>query len=254
MIDEIICGDCLEVMAGMGDNSVDLVIADPPYNISQPNSDIDRSSLGHKSYRRSSPMKRDFGEWDHFTDENYADFISNYFREVKRVSKEGAWIYTFFDKLRLGLLESCYEKYDLKFRTIITWCKSNPMPTIRKVNWVSATELISVSSNGNGGLKNFIMPQSEMFNYIRTPNKSIYGKTIHPTEKPEGIIEKFISVSSNEGDLVLDPFLGSGTTAVACVNLDRHYIGIELSEEYCSIARQRVEDAKMFKYSQPELF
>jgi len=118
---------------------------------------------------------------------------------------------------------------------------SNPCPSFRKVNWLSASEFVWVGSKGSCKLKNFLN-QTEMFNYMLTPNKSIYGKTKHPTEKPEALIKKFILVSTNKGDIVLDPFLGSGTTAVACEKLNRRWIGIEMNPEYIEIAKKRIEE------------
>jgi DNA modification methylase len=79
-----------------------------------------------------------------------------------------------------------------------------------------------------------------MYNYALTPNKSSYGKTEHPTEKPESVIARFVKASSSEGDIVLDPFVGSGTTAVVCKKLNRKYIGIEINSEYAEISNNRL--------------
>jgi len=109
----------------------------------------------------------------------------------------------------------------------------------RKVNWLSASEFVWIGSKGECKLKNFLN-QTEMFNYMLTPNKSIYGKTNHPTEKPINLIKKFICVNTNKGEVVLDCFMGSGTTAVACKQLGRNFIGFEINKEYINIANKRL--------------
>ncbi len=239
---KVVQGDCLELMKKLPDNSVDLIVTDPPYAISQKGNKLSRKSRSSKSWKRSMDIKLDFGEWDHFeTDEDFFEFTENWFKECVRVLKPKGWIYVFFDKQKIGYFDLMLApKYGIKSRTIFAWLKTNPCPSFRKVNWVSASEFVWVGSKGKCKLKNFLK-QTEMFNYMLTPNKSIYGKTSHPTEKPESLIKKFILTSSNKGDLILDPFIGSGTTAVACKMLDRNFIGFELSEEYCEIARKRIK-------------
>jgi len=242
-INQIICGDCLEVLKSFPDESIDLIIADPPYMISQPSKKISRKSLSAKSWKRNMDIRLDFGEWDYFKDETeYKNFTENWFRECIRVLKSKSWIYIFFNKHKMGYLDlELAPKYKIKPRTIFTWLKSNPYPSFKKVNWLSASEFIWVGSKGACKLKNFLN-QNEMFNYMITPNKSIYGQTNHPTEKPISLIAKFIQTSSNKDDIVLDPFAGSGTTGIACKKTGRNYILIEKDPEYVEIAKRRIEE------------
>jgi site-specific DNA-methyltransferase (adenine-specific)/modification methylase len=237
---KIICGDCIEVMKEIPDNSIDLVIIDPPYNISQDKKQINRYSLDYKGFKRDSSIKLDFGEWDKKTDEDFEKFTEDYFKELVRVMKNKSWGYICFSKERVGILERLIKKYNCKFRTIFVWAKTNPVPSFRKVNYNSACEFIVVFSKGDGKIKNFLN-QKEMSNYMLTPNKSSYGETTHPTEKPIILFEKFVKTSSNEGDIVLDCFMGSGTTAVACLKNNRNFIGIELNPEYVKIAEARIK-------------
>ncbi len=234
-------GDCIDILGGLSAESVNMLVTDPPYNISQRGNKISRSNARIKSYRRSKDINLDFGDWDHFTDVEYEEFIEQFVKLSKRALVDGAWGYVFFDKMRLGILERLYKEYELKYRTVISWCKTNPPPCFRKYNWVSAAEFISVFSKGKGGIKRFLNPQKLMFNYIMTANKTSYGVTKHPTEKPLEIIERFILTGTYEGDVVLDPFLGSGTTAVAAVKNNRRFVGIEQSLEYCQMAVERIE-------------
>ncbi len=241
-INSIVCCDCIEGLKELPDNYVDLVITDPPYAISQKGKKISRKSLNSKSWKRNSDIKLDFGKWDNFkTEEDFFKFTESWFKECVGMLKQKSWIYIFFDKQKTGYFDLFLsKKYGIKSRTIFTWLKSNPTPSFRKVNWLSASEFVWVGSKGECKLKNFLN-QTDMFNYMITPNKSIYGVTEHPTEKPIDLIIKFILTSSNEGDLILDPFLGSGTTAVACSSLNRNFLGFEINPEYCQIAIKRLE-------------
>lgn len=234
--------DCIAGMKKLPDNSVDLVITDPPYMISQAGKKISRKSLSSKSWKRDMDIKLDFGKWDNFEDEaDFFKFTENWFSECARVLKPKGWIYIFFDKQKIGYFDLFLsKKYGIKGRTVFAWLKSNPVPSFRKVNWLSASEFCWVGSKGDCKLKNFLQ-QKEMHNYMITPNKSSYGKTKHPTEKPELVIEKFVKTNSVEGDIVLDCFMGSGTTAVVCKRLNRNYIGYESNQEYYEIAIKRLE-------------
>jgi len=230
----LIQGDALKILKHLPSESIDLVLTDPPYGISQEGKKISRKSLSSKSWKRDMDIRLDFGKWDIFKDEGeYFEFTESWFKECVRILKQKGWVYIFFDKLKTGYFDLILApKYGIKSKTIFTWLKTNPTPSFRKVNWLSASEFIWVGSKGNCKLKNFL-DQTEMFNYMLTSNKSIYGKTEHPTEKPEDLIRKFILVSTNEGERVLDPFLGSGTTMQACLELNRNCIGIEISKDYC---------------------
>jgi DNA modification methylase len=252
-INKVIQGDSLEILKEIPNESVDLVITDPPYAISQRGKEISRKSLSSKSWKRDTSIKLDFGKWDNFeTEEDFFEFTESWFKECVRVLKPKGWIYIFFDKQKIGYFDLLLApKYNIKSRTIFAWLKTNPTPSFRKVNWLSASEFIWVGSKGKSKLKNFLA-QKEMFNYMLTPNKSAYGKTEHPTEKPLSLIEKFILTSSNEDDIVLDPFLGSGTTAVACKKLGRKFIGIEKEQKYVDIANKRLNSIpkRLFSFSE----
>jgi len=238
---KIYCMDCLEGLKLLPNNSVDCIITDPPYMISQAGKKISRKSLSSKSWKRDMDIRLDFGEWDNFDSEDtFFKFTESWFSECARVLKPKSWIYIFFDKQKMGYFDLLLsKKYGIKGRTIFVWLKSNPVPSFRKVNWLSASEFVWVGSKGECKLKNFLQ-QKEMFNYMVTPNKSSYGKTEHPTEKPEIIIEKFIKTSSNKNDVILDPFIGSGTTAVVCNRLGRNFIGFEINQDYIKIANRRL--------------
>jgi len=237
----IIQGDCIEEMKKLEDNSVDAIITDPPYNISKENDNRDRSKLNSPIMRRESPLKYDFGKWDNMGRKEFLEFTKEWLKECFRILKDGGAIISFFNKEDISYLGWIGKEYGVRTRTNFTWHKTNPVPSFRKVNYLSACEYVWIGSKGKKTWTFNFKKQKEMHNFFETPNSSSYGQTKHPTEKPLSIIEHFLEVHTNENDLVLDPFLGSGTTAVACIKLNRKFIGIEKEEEYVKIAKARIK-------------
>ena len=237
-LNEIYNMDCLKLLKQMPDKCIDLVLTDPPYNISKLNDNRDRSKLNSPIMRRKSPLKYDFGEWDNKERGDFLDFTKEWIKECCRVLKENGTIISFFNKEDISFLGWIAKDYGVRTRTIFSWHKTNPVPSFRKVNYLSACEFLWVGSKGKWTF-NF-KQQKEMHNFFETANKSSYGKTKHPTEKPTELIRWLIKVGSNEGDLVLDCFGGSGTTGVACKQLNRNYILIEKEQKYYDMALGRL--------------
>ena len=220
------------------DESMDMILADPPYNISRENDRRDRSKANSKIMRRNKELNYDFGEWDNMGRREFLNFTNNWLVECCRVLKKNGTIASFFSKEDVNYLGWQAVKYGVRTRTIISWHKKNPVPSFRKVNYLSACEFIWLGSKGIWTF-NF-SKQSQMHNFYETPNASSYGETTHPTEKPQELISRFIQIHSNPSELILDPFLGSGTTAVVAKQLGRNYIGIELNKDYVEMAKQRL--------------
>lgn len=231
--------DCLDGLKQLKDNSVDLIITDPPYNISQKNHNIDRTKMNSPIMRAKSPLVYDFGDWDNMDREEFLEFTSQWMKECCRVLKENGTIISFFNKEDISYLGWEAEKYGIRTRTIFTWCKSNPTPSFRKENYLSGTEYIWIGSKGKWTF-NFKY-QSQMKNYMITSNASSYKETNHPTEKPLDLIEYFIEIHSNKGELVLDIFNGSGTTSIASKKLRRNFIGFEKNKEHYDTSIKRLE-------------
>lgn len=229
MINQVICGDCLEVMRGIPDKSIDLVLTDPPYNISG-------LSSGVVLHGREVNTK-DFGDWD------YGFEVEPIVKEFKRVLKTKGQIYIFtseslFVKYRLEM-----EKLQFHFRNLLIWMKTNPLPKIRQVSWRNQTEYILYAGKEKTEKCDYTfnwLGQQEMTNVFKTPILAGQERWEHPNQKPLSIIKKLIQVSSNKNDLILDCFAGSGSTLVAAKQLGRRFIGIEISEKYCGIARGRL--------------
>ena len=238
-------GDSMRLLKELETESVDCIITDPPYNISQEGKDINRNNMKSKLLKRNSNIKLDFGEWDRKTEEDYYEFTKQWFAECVRILKPKGWIYIFFSKERTGYFtdprNGLFTSNGIFAKTIITWHKTNPAPSFRKVNYLSSTEFIVVGSKGNSKILNFL-EQKNMHNFFETPNSSAYGETEHPTEKPLELIKWFIAVGSNKNDTVLDPSMGSGTTGVASKLLNRNFIGFEIDEKYFEIAKERIDN------------
>ena len=236
-------GDCVDIMAQFPEESIDLILTDPPYNISQEGNKIVRNKK-HYKWRAKTDISLDFGKWDRdwSSDKEFLLWTEEWFSEFSAIAKQQAWFFIFFNKQKTGYFDLFLgPKYGIKARTIYVWCKTNPVPSFRKVNFNSATEVAWVGSKGGSKLKNF-KEQKYMSNYFLSPNASAYKKTTHPTEKPITLFTHLVEVASNENDIVLDSFMGSGTTAIACERTHRKWIGIEKNKNYCEIIKSRVND------------
>jgi len=221
-INKIICGDCLKIMKDIPDKSVDLILADPPYNISKKN-----NFATMERYNQYKGM--DFGEWDRGFDQ--ISWLKIAIKKMKYPSS----ILVFNSWQNLKLISDEIESLGLSTKRILVIRKTNPMPVNRDRLFTNSFEFCLWATKGNKWT--FNRKGHFETGYFKCKNNGI---TKHPTEKNIDVIKKLIDILTNETDIVLDPFLGSGTTAVACKSLRRCYIGIEISPEYCEMARKRV--------------
>lgn len=158
--------------------------------------------------------------------------------EAYRVLKTGGSLYLFTSREDNGFfIRKAIEK-GFTYRNQLAILKRNPLPRFQKNNWRSAFELCLYVAKGKPKTFHFLS-QQECVNVYPYPIPQ--KETAHPTEKPLGFIRRLIQVSSNEGELVVDPFLGSGTTAVACQQLGRGFIGFERSHAYVEMAENRLK-------------
>lgn len=220
-------GDCLELMKNIPDETVDLVIADPPYNISRPNN--------FKSMGSASRIGMDFGEWDKDFD------LTGYIPLLPRILKDNSNVVIFNSWENLKEIKDACEKNCIQIKRCLVLNKSNPAPFNRDRMFVNDVEfaLWGVYNSKN-------KPKKWTFNRINNlekccMNTTVQSSKLHPTMKDIKIIQHLIELLSNGGDIVLDPFMGSGTTGVACINTNRNFIGMELNENYFNIAKERIE-------------
>ena len=213
--------DCLEFLAALDSKSVDMVLTDPPYEVSR---DTNFSS-GKKTGRNTDRFRvsMEFGDWD-YGFSNLLEVI----RECYRVLKAGGVMVCFYDLWKLTTLKEYFDKAKFQQLRFIEWLKTNPVPLNSRTNYLTnAREIALVGVKG--GRPTF---HSEYDNGIyRYPICRDKGR-FHPTQKPVALMEALILKHTNKGELVLDCFAGSGTTAAAAYNTDRNFIGCELCGEY----------------------
>ena len=216
-------GDCLQVMKEIPDRSIDLILTDPPYKLN--NMGGGKTSLG--------PIEKiKHG----LTDIQNSFDIQNTLNEFKRICKKfNAFLFCSNSQISEIMKWGEDNKYST---TCLVWHKYNATPFCNGT-WKSDIEFIihirekNATFKGNASLKSKV-----------TSIPTVVSKFQHPTEKPLDLIEKFIKIGSNESDLILDPFIGSGTTAVGCINQKRNFIGIEKEQKYYDVANKRIADVK----------
>ena len=225
MID-VKCGDCLEMLKGVPDNSIDLLLTDPPYNVSRPNN--------FKTMGSAARIGMDFGEWD----KNF-DTI-RYISELPRILRDNANVVIFNSWENLSEIKKACEENNITIKRCLVLNKSNPAPFNRDRMFVNDVEfaLWGVYNSKNKPTKWTFNRQNPVEKCVI--NTTVQSSKLHPTMKDIKVITYLIEVLSNEGDTVLDPFIGSGTTAVAALKTNRNCIGFEIDENYFNIARDRI--------------
>jgi site-specific DNA-methyltransferase (adenine-specific)/modification methylase len=224
-------GDSRELLARIPDHSVDLICTDPPYNLGG-------YSTGNIKMAWRSDFNNDVAAWDQIVFEP-----TEWLAEFKRVLKPTGTIFAFTSYNMLG---RWHEVFDSAFDTFqfIVWHKTNPPPKLRRVGFLNSCELI-VCCWDKGHTWNFTR-QRDMHNFIESPICSGNERTkdpVHPTQKPLRVLRRLLELATAPGDLVLDPFMGVGSTGVAAVELGRRFVGIEIDARYVEAARRRIEVA-----------
>ena len=225
-------GDCFEKMKKIPDGTVDLILCDPPYNLAN-------YSTGNMTFGWRGEVNNDVADWDK-KELNPADLLS----EFKRVLAPKGNIFIFCS---YNLLGKFHEVFNSEFDTFqfMVWHKTNPIPCIRKASFLNSCELIVCLWN-RGHTWNF-SKQNEMHNFIEAPicaGKERCQNPKHPTQKPLSVLEHIIKIASNPNDIVLDMFMGVGSTGVAALKNNRRFIGIELDEKYFKAAQKRIKELK----------
>ena len=230
----IYCMDALKGLKYLDDECVDLVVTDPPYNI---------ASNSRTTMQNGVPIStlKAWGAWDQFHPFDYDVFIMAVISECYRILKPGGALYMFTAREHSGFFVRQAIARGFMYRNQLIMVKTNPLPSMSKSNWRSAFEICLYVSKGKPRTFSFVSQQlcKNVYSYANGAKKSK-----HPTEKPLAFIRQIVEVSSNPGDRVLDPFMGSGTTAVGCKELGRQYLGFDTSVEYVKMARERLKGVK----------
>ena len=252
-LNRILHGDCVEVLSDLPENSIDLVFADPPYNL-QLQKDLWRPNMTRVDAVNDA--------WDQFADfAAYDAFTEAWLRACRRVLKTTGtlWVIgSYHNIFRVGKLIQ-----DIGFWILndIIWEKTNPMPNFRGVRFTNAHETLIWAQKERGARYTFNYQAMKRMNDDKQMRSDweislcaggerlkVNGQKAHTTQKPEALLYRVILASSNPGDVVLDPFFGTGTTGAVARKLHRNWIGIERDEGYIRVASQRIDSV------QPSLF
>jgi len=234
---ELYKGDCLEVMDKLIEDGVkvDAIITDPPYNISRKNN---FSTMKNKYGKPACIRGIDFGEWD-----KGFDLFSWIDKGIELLDNNGS-MFIFNDWKNIGNIARYAESLGMDIKDCFRWEKLNPMP--RNINRRYVTDFEMGVWLVKKKSKWVFNRQNEKYERPKFVSGSVSGKekTIHTTQKPIALMEYLVKIHTNENQLVLDPFAGSGTTLIAAAKLNRRAIGIELDEEYYRVAKERIENIK----------
>lgn len=244
-LDTIIQGDCIKVLEGLPEKSVDAVFADPPYNL-QLSQDLWRPN--------QTKVDAVNDNWDKFSDyAAYDDFCRQWLTQCRRVLKDTGTIWvigTYHNIFRIGAIMQ-----DLGFWMLndVVWIKANPMPNFRGVRFTNAHETLIWAQKNQNARYTFNHHTMKMLNDEKQMRSdwllpicsgrerlTADGKKAHSTQKPAALLYRVISACTNPGDIILDPFFGSGTTGAVAKLLKRHWIGIEREPAYVQVAKTRI--------------
>ena len=226
---EIACADYRDFLASLAPGSVDLALTDPPYTISK---STGFAAVVNGVQRFAVSM--DFGAWDH--EQVDLDAMA---RGFFRVLRKGGTAIVWYDLWKMGEVKEAMERAGFKMLRLIVWQKTNPVPLNMKATYLSNSREIAVVGV-KGGKPTF---NSEYDAGIyRYPIPRHNGHRVHPTQKPVDLFAELILKHSNPGDLVIDPFLGAGTTALAALANDRRFQGCDIDPDYVEAARASVRN------------
>ena len=230
----IYTGDCRDMLAELDDNSVDLILTDPPYQLGE---FMQSRNAGVHRMRDNFLVS---AGWDNGDRDSVHTLLEDVISESARVLKKRGALVMFLSTRLLSPVQEMADANKLYYKTTGVWHKTNPMPLNMNLHFVSSTELwVYYVAGGRTGT--FNNDGKVVHNFVETSvtpkSQRAFGK--HPTQKPVELMEHFVSLLSNPGELVVDPFLGSGTTAVAAHNLGRRVIGSEIDPKYAEITRKR---------------
>lgn len=245
-------GDCVSGMAKLGSKTVNMIFADPPYNLSGSSLVNRKSATGGDFYKVNEG-------WDTWTDVEYSKFTEAWISEASRVLVDNGAIYVCASHHNLGEVMTSLKKSQFLVKNILVWEKPNAMPNMTRRTFTHSTEFVIWAVKGKNWIFNYealkkLNPESQrdgspkmMRDVWRLPVvqggerlRGEDGKALHPTQKPETLVQRCIEASTNPGHLVLDPFAGSGTTAVVAKRLGRNSVGFETNDTYIKAARSRL--------------
>ena len=252
-LDRILQGDCVEILNSLPEKSVDLIFADPPYNL-QLSQDLWRPNL--------TKVDAVDDAWDQFSSfEDYDTFTRNWLTACRRVLKDTGALWVIGSYHNIYRVGNVLQNLGFWILNDVVWVKTNPMPNFRGVRFANAHETLLWAQKEKGARYTFNYQDMKSFNddlQMRSDwvlplctgaeRVKLNGQKAHSTQKPEALLYRVILSSSNPGDVVLDPFFGTGTTGAVAKKLHRHWIGIERDEDYVRVAQKRINGIQASAY------
>lgn len=220
---ELYNGDCYEYIKKIPDKSIDLVVTDPPYNF---------GSKGGGFYADNKSTQRTY--CSELMKLNCCDFQPIQFLNLIKSKMKFIYMYIFCNKTLVADYITWAKENKCSY-DILVMCKSNPIPAYNNHYMSDLEYIIVIREPGT------YFSKEKNIELYRKWFLTNCKKGIHPAEKPLELIKKFVTVESNKGDLIFDPFMGSGTTGVACKELGRNFIGCEIDKNYFEIAKKRID-------------
>ncbi len=249
-LNTILAGDCIEVMNGLPEASIDLIFADPPYNL-QLRGDLHRPD--------NSAVDAVDDAWDRFDSfAAYDRFTREWLAAARRLLKPTGALWVIGSYHNIFRVGAALQDAGYWILNDVVWRKSNPMPNFRGKRLTNAHETMIWASKEEGAKYTFnyealkalndgIQMRSDWVLPICTGHERLKddkGDKAHPTQKPEALLHRVLVAATNPGDVVLDPFFGSGTTGAVAKRLRRHWIGIERDAGYRKVAAKRIADIR----------
>lgn len=258
-IDQIIAGDCVEVMNSLPEGSVDLIFADPPYNL---------QLKGALHRPDNSKVDACDDEWDQFSSfAAYDKFSRDWLKAARRILKPDGAIWVIGSYHNIFRVGAAMQDAGFWILNDVVWRKSNPMPNFRGKRLTNAHETMIWAGKSDASKYTFnyealkelndgVQMRSDWVLPICNGNerlKNSKGEKAHPTQKPESLLHRVLIASTKTGDVILDPFFGTGTTGAVAKKLGRHFIGIEREADYREVAEKRIGDIRKFDRSSLEI-
>ncbi len=245
-LDDIRVGDCVSLMDSLPAGSVDMIFADPPYNL---------QLAGELRRPNNSMVDAVDDDWDQFESfQVYDTFTRAWLKAARRILKDDGTLWVIGSYHNIFRVGTALQDLGYWVLNDVVWRKTNPMPNFRGRRFTNAHEtLIWCSKSKNAryrfnyeamkALNDDLQMRSDWLFPLCTGGErvKVNGRKAHPTQKPEALLHRVILSSTDVGAVVLDPFLGSGTTAAVAKKLGRHFIGLERDPEYAAIARDRID-------------
>ena len=221
--------DYRDFMSSLAPKSVDLILTDPPYCISK-----ETGFKGVVNGEKRFAVSMDFGDWDH-VEIDLIDMADLFYKALRRGGTAIVW----YDLWKIGKVRDALAAAGFKMLRLIIWQKTNPVPLNMKATYLSNSREMAVVGVKVGKPTFHSEYDAGIYEYPIPRHK---GKRQHPTQKPLNLFEDLVRKHSNSGDLIVDPFLGAGTTGVAAVRNCRKFAGCDIDPHYVQISQDRIRN------------